>query len=712
MALIGAVVAATSRRRDRKVELPGAAPAPREPIVRIAAPDKPKVVPVAVTEPPAAAAPASAPASAPAQPEPAPDPTPLPKSRAPSERPSSEVAVIVDVPISAPNEEERNARLAKLPLQALDLGQPTAKPVPTKSTPPAARPTPPSPARPRAASHPGSVETAPTELAATDTDVANEPTAVRAVEAPRSVAISEESAITAIVAVKDVPVDDALADTLPPESSEAAKALATSLAAPRNTDRGHAQVLKKPALPAAPPPAPPVVPPAPPLLPARGTRESKPLAAPLKPAPTPKPAVASGPPERPTPMPVPQQRSSKTTIPPDKTTVGTPIPPRAPNPAAKSQPGKLEPAKPEAAKPEAAKPEAAKPEAAKPEAAKPEPAKREPSKPEASKPEPSKPEASKPEASKPEPAKAEPAKPDDDDEEKVSTAVREVVAPPDAARSHADTDNTGLEGGHELPNDPTLVTPMEIAGVATPAAPPVVQPPPPKPLPPGARRLGAYVVMNAFARAPDGPIYASHDDARDRDVHVETLPSDLDLVAFATLVQTLSGIDHADLVRAYELVLHAGKPYLVREPHANRTLEDVVKMRRRAAVARGGQPRRRGVRGARAPARTQHRPRRGAAGLHLREGKACKLGGVGVPPSLFHRIGLAGRRDEPAPRRLRRRRDALLLPDREHAERRRADPRHLPGQARCARVNVIAENPTDRPSSIPDVRAKFRALTA
>jgi serine/threonine protein kinase len=689
VALVGAVVAATGRRRDRTAEALESAAAPREPVVQITTPEQPKPAPTPVvqaTQPPSAAPPPAA-----AKPDPVPDPTPLPTPRPASERPSSEVAVIVDVPISAPTEEERNARLAKLPLQ-LDFTQPPSKPTPPKSALPAARPTPSTPARPRAASHPESVETAPTELAVTDTDVGNEPTAVRAVEVPRPSAMSEESAITAIVVVPDKPTADPHADTLPPESSEAAKAEATSLPAPRNTDRGHAQTLKKPA-PSAATPAP-AVPPAPPLLPSRAARASKPVAAPLKPAPTPKPAAAPpivapqaapGPAERPSPMPVAPQRSSKTTIPPAKTTVGTPIPPRVPNaPGSKSEPGKLGPAKLEPAKLEPAKPEPAKPDAAKPEPAKPEPAR--------------------------------PDKPDvDDDEAAVSTAVREVVAPPDdAPRMHSDTDNTGLEGDHELPNDPTLVTPMEITGIpAQPAAPPVALPPPPKPLPPGARRLGAYVVLASIGRTPDGPIYPSHDDARDRDVHVETLPSDLDLVTFAALVQTLANIEHANLVRAHELVLHAGKPYLVREPHANRTLEDIVK-------ERGALPWLEAVNlidGVCAGLERLHE--RGVVhgavrpGCIFVDGKACKLGGVGVPPSLFHRIGLAPEGGTS------RRRDVYgvgatlyycLTTSTPSAG--APIPDIFPAKLVALTSAMIAENPTDRPTSIQDVRAKFRALTA
>ncbi len=147
--------------------------------------------------------------------------------------------------------------------------------------------------------------------------------------------------------------------------------------------------------------------------------------------------------------------------------------------------------------------------------------------------------------------------------------------------------------------------------------------------------------MEPIRRTPDGPIYASHDDANDRDVHVEALPGNLDLRAFTTLTQTLAKIEHANLVRAYELVLHAAKPYLVREPHDGRTLEDVVR-------ERGALPWLEAVTlvdGVCAGLERLHE--RGITHGSVRPscivvvGKICKLGGVGVPPSLFHRLGLA-----------------------------------------------------------------------
>ena len=136
----------------------------------------------------------------------------------------------------------------------------------------------------------------------------------------------------------------------------------------------------------------------------------------------------------------------------------------------------------------------------------------------------------------------------------------------------------------DIPGEPTAVTPLVLAPDADASAPKRPTPTPdaarPTPLPPGARRLGRFVAEGPIGNGASGPVFKSKDEKRDgRDVHIETLSAELDLVGTASTIASMAKLEHANLVRVYELVVHAGKPYLVREPLEGRALDAHVKKR-------------------------------------------------------------------------------------------------------------------------------------
>ena len=240
------------------------------------------------------------------------------------------------------------------------------------------------------------------------------------------------------------------------------------------------------------------------------------------------------------------------------------------------------------------------------------------------------------------------------------------VVPPPITPDRPETDSTqpivprtATGELDDLPGEPTRVTPMDLpfepTAVTPPAAGdttsitavrPIPEPAPPRPtplppLPPGARRLGRYVAEGPIARGPSGPVFKSRDEVNKRDVHIETMPDSLDLVAGTAMVASVAKVEHANLVRVYELIVHAGKPYLVREPLGGRPLDQHVK-------ERGGLPwlealglvdevcaglerlHERSI---------VHRAVRAACVVV--DGKTIKLGGVAITPDFLDRAGLA-----------------------------------------------------------------------
>jgi serine/threonine protein kinase len=148
----------------------------------------------------------------------------------------------------------------------------------------------------------------------------------------------------------------------------------------------------------------------------------------------------------------------------------------------------------------------------------------------------------------------------------------------------------------DLPNEPSAVTLVDtkaaandtesitavrqIPDLVAPPPPPAPAPTPRPTLPPGARRLGRFIAEGPVARGPSGPVFRSRDDNDGRDVHIETMPSDLDLVTATAAIAQLAKLEHVNLVRVFELVVHAGRAYLVREPLTGRSLFQHVKERK------------------------------------------------------------------------------------------------------------------------------------
>nr|HEX4315857.1 protein kinase [Kofleriaceae bacterium] len=634
------------------------------------APAQPAPVPVRAPTPSLAALTAPTPAFTPAPGRPSPTsaisdsaPTPNPggvPKRAQSERPSAEIAVIVDIPLSN-IEDAKSAAHAKLPLHVLDVSPPKL-PMQMPTPVPAPRATP-----PRAEAAKPKVEVAKPKPA----------------EPPK-------------------PPAQAQPQPKPAEPPKPAEQVAAAKPAPAAAKPAPAAAKAEPAAPKA-------------IVHGPASEE---LAVTSVVVVTEQLADDAS-----APVHVEEQRSQRVVKAPLKTTIGPAITPRSPSLNTRASQPQL-PALHDKPAPVAAAPAA-------PAAPAPAPvAERSPT------PEPEEPVTS---------VKAPIA--DIDDELGINTAVIDLnaraaaaskpampaAAAPAAAPAPAEPATVDRDGSSpdstppndDIPGEPTLVTPMDMPGM--PSLSGITQPPPisraktpapapapaPKlaPLPPGAHRLGSYVVTKPIGNTPDGPIYATRDDAHERDVQVAALPDDLDLVAFTALVKSLSKIDHAGLVRVHELVLHAGKPYLVREPLAGRALEDIVRDRGplpwleavtlldAVCSALEALHERGIVHGAVRPA------------CIVVDGKLCKLGGVGVLPPLSKRDGLAPEGGTS------RRRDVFgigatlyhcltgstptagaPLPD------------TFPGKLFALATSMLAENPSDRPASIQDVRGRFKAM--
>lgn len=143
----------------------------------------------------------------------------------------------------------------------------------------------------------------------------------------------------------------------------------------------------------------------------------------------------------------------------------------------------------------------------------------------------------------------------------------------------------------EIPGEPTLVTPeekqadvgdkVEVTIVGPPVAPLITKPRPPifqrrpEPEPAGPLRLGNRYQVDEAARGAAGTIMKGYDERLKRQVGVELYPV-LDPIATAKHVNTIAKLEHANLVRVYELVVEAGKAYLICEALSGKSLDQHI----------------------------------------------------------------------------------------------------------------------------------------
>ncbi len=95
--------------------------------------------------------------------------------------------------------------------------------------------------------------------------------------------------------------------------------------------------------------------------------------------------------------------------------------------------------------------------------------------------------------------------------------------------------------------------------------------------PVGPPRLGGrYLRFNEIQRGPTGTVFRGYDERTKRDVGIEAMPPVVDPIASSSLVTALAKLEHDNLVRVFELVVHAGKPYLITEPLAGKSLDQHI----------------------------------------------------------------------------------------------------------------------------------------
>ncbi len=172
------------------------------------------------------------------------------------------------------------------------------------------------------------------------------------------------------------------------------------------------------------------------------------------------------------------------------------------------------------------------------------------------------------------------------------TLVENAVAepPPDAEPEERAEPTTVTP--MDIPGEPTLVTPeekssteerakVEVTIVGPPVAPivpkpqkvPIYQKRSPVPEPTGPLRLGnRYEVQDEAARPVPGTIVRGFDERLKRHVGIEAYPV-LDPIATAKHVGSIAKLEHANLVRVYELIVEEGRPYLITEPLTGKSLD-------------------------------------------------------------------------------------------------------------------------------------------
>ena len=172
----------------------------------------------------------------------------------------------------------------------------------------------------------------------------------------------------------------------------------------------------------------------------------------------------------------------------------------------------------------------------------------------------------------------------------VEVAVAEPAADAEPEERAEPTTVTPMD----IPGEPTLVTPeekstdqrakVEVTIVGPPVAPiapavpkpqkvPIYQKRSPVAEPTGPLRLGnRYEVQDETARPMPGTIVRGFDERLKRHVGIEAYPV-LDPIATAKHVGSIAKLEHANLVRVYELIVEEGRPYLITEPLTGKSLD-------------------------------------------------------------------------------------------------------------------------------------------
>jgi serine/threonine-protein kinase len=209
-------------------------------------------------------------------------------------------------------------------------------------------------------------------------------------------------------------------------------------------------------------------------------------------------------------------------------------------------------------------------------------------------------------------------------------------------------------------------------------------------------------------------VFRGYDERNRRDVGIEALPPVLDPIASASLVTSLAKFEHANLVHVYELIVHAGKPYLITEPLAGKSLDQHI-------IDRGVYPWLEAVglmdevcAGLEyAHERSMlHRAIRPA--VIIMQGKAAKLGGFAIAPDLTDADFVAP--DVLSGAAPGRRSDIYAIgatlfqcltgrsPSKDH------ELSNVPMKLQQLVDSMLAKTANDRPATVKDVRVSFKGL--
>jgi hypothetical protein len=145
------------------------------------------------------------------------------------------------------------------------------------------------------------------------------------------------------------------------------------------------------------------------------------------------------------------------------------------------------------------------------------------------------------------------------------TAITSLVVPAPDDDDAAGQETTSVRAMHPAVAPGTAAAPA-----------PAKAPTRPTPLPDDRPRIGRYLVFNEVSSGPSGTVFRGYDDRQKRDVGIEALSPTLDAFARRSLVTSLVKLDHPNVMRVHELIVHSGKPYLITEPLVGASLAQHV----------------------------------------------------------------------------------------------------------------------------------------